>query len=61
MPTNKKERANKESLFLKGSNSARNSVGIVRYHKAVIKLKTAIGKTYYIQCTTWRDKKQGLF
>ena len=27
------------------------------FREAVIKMKTPSGKTYYIQCTTWRDKK----
>ena len=31
------------------------------FREAVIKMKTPSGKTYYIQCTTWRDKKQVSF
>ena len=27
----------------------------------MIKLKTPTGKAYYIQCTTWSDKKQDFF
>ena len=31
------------------------------YREAVIEMKTTHGKSYYIQCTTWRDKKQVCF
>ena len=28
-------------------------------YQMILKLKTTTGKAYYLQCTTWRDKKQG--
>ena len=59
-PTDKKARADKKIPFLKLSKSTIN-VGRGWYREAVIEMKTATGKTYYNQCTTWRDKKQGFF
>ena len=38
-----------------------NGLQRVWYREAAIKLKTKTGKAYYIQCTTWRDKKQVCF
>jgi len=46
---------------LKLSNGARNGVERGWYREAVLKLKAPGGKVYYIQCTTWRDKKQVCF
>ena len=31
------------------------------YREAVLKLRTRSGKNYFVQCTTWRDKKQVVF
>ena len=36
-------------------------VGRGWFREAVIRLKSCTGKIYYIQCTTWRDKKQVCF
>ena len=47
--------------FRKLSNGARKSVGRGRFQEAVLKLKAPSGTTYYIQATTWRDKKQLCF
>ena len=59
--TDKKARADEDIPFLKMSKGA--LLGLERgwYREAVIKMKTKQGKTYYIQCTTWRDKKTSLF
>ena len=46
---------------MKLSNGARNGVERGWYREAVLKLKAPGGKVYYIQCTTWRDKKQVCF
>ena len=60
-PTDKKARADEDIPFLKLSNGARNGVERGWFREAVIKMKTSSGKVYYIQCTTWRDKKQVCF
>ena len=31
------------------------------YHEAVLELQTRSSKKYYLQCTTWKDKKQVVF
>ena len=60
-PTDKKSRQDLDVPFLKLSEGARNKVERGWYREAVIKMKTSTGKTYYIQCTTWRDRKQVMF
>jgi hypothetical protein len=60
-PTDKKSRADEDIPFLKLSNGARNGVKRGWFREAVIKLRAKSGKDYYIQCTTWRDKKQVCF
>ena len=57
-PTDKKSRQDLDIPFLKLSNGARLGIARGWFREAVIKLKTKTGKVYYIQCTTWRDKKQ---
>ena len=57
-PTDKKSRQDEDIPFLKLSNGARLGVKRGWFREAVIKLKSTAGKYYYIQCTTWRDKKQ---
>ena len=61
IPTDKKSRADEDIHFLKLSNGARNGVKRGWFREAVIKLKAKSGKHYYIQYTTWRDKKQVFF
>ena len=61
VPTEKKDRQAEDFPFLKLSNGARNSVHRGWFREAVIKLKSPSGTTYYIQATTWRDKKQVCF
>jgi len=60
-PTDKKSRQDEDIPFLKLSNGARLGVKRGWFREAVIKLKSTSGKHYYIQCTTWRDKKQVCF
>jgi hypothetical protein len=60
-PTDKKTRTRKDVPFLKLSNGARNAVPRGWYREAVLEMKTARGKRFFIQCTTWRDKKQVMF
>ena len=59
--TDKKSRADLDIPFLKLSNGARLGVERGWYREAVIKMTTRRGKSYYIQCTTWRNKKQVCF
>jgi len=63
IPTDKKSREDEDIPFLKLSNGARNRVKRGWYREAVLKVKAKIGKHYYyyIQCTTWRNKKQVCF
>ena len=57
VPTYNNSSADHDITFLKLSNGARNGLQQVWYHDSDIKLKTPTGKAYYIQCTTWCDKK----
>jgi hypothetical protein len=59
--SDKKARADHDFPFLKLSRGARDSVKRDWFREAVIELKTPTGKMYYIQATTWRDKKQVCF
>ena len=59
--TDKKSRQDHNIHFLKFSNDARNWVKRGWFHEAAIKLQTKTGKIYYVQCTTWHDKKQICF
>ena len=47
--------------FIKLLNGTRLGVERGWFHEAVNQLKSPSGKTYYMQCTTWRDKKQVFF
>ena len=57
----KKSRADLDFPFLKLSRGARDSVKLGWFREAVIELRTPTGKTYYVQATTWKDKKQVCF
>ena len=59
--TDKKSRADKDFPFLKLSRGARDSVKRGWFREAVLGLKTPTGKQFYVQATTWRDKKQVSF
>jgi hypothetical protein len=61
IPTDKKTRLRRDVLFLKLSNGARNAVPRGWYREAVLEMTTPTGKLFYLQCTTWRDKKQVMF
>ena len=61
VPSEKKHREKEDFPFLKLSNGARNSVARGWFREAVLELKSPTGTTYYIQATTWRDKKQVCF
>jgi hypothetical protein len=60
-PTDKKSRSDEDFPFLRLSRGARDSVKRGWFREAVLELKTPSGKKYYIQATTWRDKKQVCF
>ena len=57
VPTDNKSRADHDIPFLKLSNELRNVFQRGRYCEEDINLKTPNGKMYYIQCTTWSNKK----
>jgi hypothetical protein len=61
VPTDKKHRENDDFPFLKLSNGARSSIERGWFREAVIKILSPRGTVYYIQATTWRDKKQVCF
>jgi hypothetical protein len=58
--TDKKAREREDIPFRKLSQGAKNSVERGWFREAVLKMKAGL-KTYYIQCTTWKDKKQVCF
>jgi len=58
--TDKKTRDDHDIPFLKLSNGARNGLERGWFREACLKLRA--GRTpYYVQCTTWKDKKQVSF
>jgi hypothetical protein len=60
VPTDKKTREDHDIPFLKLSNGARNGLERGWFCEACLKLHA--GQTqYYVQCTTWKDKKQVSF
>jgi hypothetical protein len=62
VPTEKNERASHDLPFHKLSNGARNMTERGWYCKAAIKLRAENSRhDYYIQCSTWKDKKQVMF
>ena len=60
-PTDKKSRQDKDFPFLKLSNGARLGVKRGWFHEAMLKIVPKFDRHYYIQATTWRDKKQVCF
>ena len=60
VPTDKKTREDHDIPFLKLSNGARNGLERGWFREACLKLR-ADRTPYYIQCTTWKDKKQVSF
>lgn len=59
--TKKKSREGEDILFAKLSNGALHNVERGWFCEALLKVKTKKNHTYYVQATTWRDKKQVLF
>ena len=59
--TDKKSRADYDFPFLRLSRGACDSIKRGWFREAVLEMKTPTGKKYYIQATTWRDKKQVCF
>jgi hypothetical protein len=58
----KNEWASHDLPFHKLSNGACNMIERVWYHEAAIKLRAKNSRHhYYVQCTTWKDKKQVMF
>jgi hypothetical protein len=60
-PSDKKAKSDEDFPFRRLSRGAKDSVKRGWKREAVIKMKTPTGKVYYIQATTWRDKKQVCF
>jgi hypothetical protein len=60
VPTDKKTREDHDIPFLKLSNGARNGLERGWFREACLKLQ-ADRTPYYVQCTTWKDKKQVSF
>ncbi len=62
VPTEKKEQGSHDLPFHKLSNGARNMIERGWYHEAAIKLRAENSThDYYLQHTTWKDKKQVMF
>jgi hypothetical protein len=64
VPTKKYSREDLDVPFMKWSNVAMASIeqrGFYREATVEQKTDTDTGKTYYIQCSTWKDKKQIMF
>ena len=61
VPTDKKSRADKDIPFLKLSNGAKKTLARGWFREAVLELYTSTCKKFYVQCTTWKDKKQVCF
>ena len=60
-PTEKKSREDHDVPFLKLSNGALKTIPRGWYREAVIEVDKGRREKYFIQCTTWRDKKQVMF
>ena len=58
--TDEKSWEDEDIPFIKLLNGARLGVERGWFCEAVIWLKSPTGKAYYMQCTTWGDKKTGL-
>jgi hypothetical protein len=61
VPTKKYSREDLDVPFMKWSNRAMASIERGFYIEAAVEQKTDAGKTYYVQCSTWKDKKQVMF
>ncbi len=62
VPTEKTSRSDEDLPFVKLSNGARNKFRRGWFSKAYMKKNLPRSKkAYYMQCTTWKDKKQVMF
>ena len=60
-PTDKKSHSKQDIPFLKLLKGSMKEVQRGWYHEAVLELQTRLSKKYYLQCTTWKDKRQVVF
>jgi len=61
VPTDKKNRSDDDPPFLKLSNGALDSIERGWYRESTLKVKVPRQRHFYIQCITWKDKKQVMF
>ena len=61
VPTESKSRNGHDIPFIKLSNGALRNVERGWFREAVCKVRTQSGEEFWIQVTTWRDKKQVMF
>jgi len=61
VPTDKKDRNDDDPPFLKLSNGALDSIERGWYRESSLKVKAPGRRNFFIQCTTWKDKKQVMF
>ena len=61
LSTEKKSDEDRHVSFTKLSSEDNNSISKGWFREAIIEMKTFHAKKYYMQCTTWRDKKQVCF
>ena len=59
--TDKKDRSDDDPPFLKLSNGALDSIERGWYRESTLKVKVPGQRHFYIQYTTWKDKKQVMF
>ncbi len=60
-PTEKKKRTGEDIPFIKLSNGALNDVTRGWFREAVLKVHTKRNEHYFIQASTWKDRKQVMF
>ncbi len=61
VPTDKVTRCDEDFPFVKLSHGAKNEVKRGWYHEAVMECMAQGNKKYFLQATTWGDKKQVCF
>jgi hypothetical protein len=61
VPTEKVSCQDMDVPFHKLSQGAKDSVERGWFREAAVQLKTESGGTFYVQCTTWKDRKQVMF
>ncbi len=60
-PTEKKKRTSEDIPFIKLSNGGLNDVTRGWFREAVLKVHTKRNEHYFIQTSTWKDRKQVMF